>query len=53
MRIDDTLLPEDGANCAKCDGGTALITFIPRFGEQPAYGLYECRKCRAMVWVEK
>jgi hypothetical protein len=53
MPTDGTSFPQDGPTCAKCGGSTALITLLPRFGEQPAYWLFECRKCRAMTWIEQ
>jgi hypothetical protein len=51
MPTEETPFPREGPVCAKCGGGTLLITFLPRFGEQPAYRLFECLRCRAMVWV--
>jgi hypothetical protein len=42
---------EHAPRCAKCGGKTALETFLPRFGERPAYRLFECRSCRTMVWI--
>jgi hypothetical protein len=28
-----------------------LLSFLPRFGETPAYYVFECIACRALTWV--
>lgn len=38
-------------NCEKCGGTTALLSFIPRFGERPAYRIFECGACQALTWL--
>jgi hypothetical protein len=45
------LLTVDGPKCAKCGGSTSLVAFLPRFGERPAYRIFECRACKALVWI--
>jgi len=30
--------------------GTELLSFIPRFGDQPAYRIFECSACKALTW---
>lgn len=37
--------------CKKCGEATALLSFIPRFGERPAYRIFECGACSALTWV--
>ena len=37
--------------CEKCGEPAALVNFIPRFGDQPAYHLFECPACKAITWV--
>jgi len=35
----------------KCGGVTGLASFIPRFGERPAYHIFECGTCSALTWI--
>jgi hypothetical protein len=37
--------------CSKCGAATELLSFIPRFGEQPAYRIFECGACNALMWI--
>jgi hypothetical protein len=37
--------------CARCGEATELLSFIPRFGERPAYRIFDCRACSALTWV--
>jgi hypothetical protein len=37
--------------CEKCGAATQLLSFIPRFGEQPAYRIFECSACNALTWI--
>jgi hypothetical protein len=49
---DDTSPPPNAEpKCEKCEGTTALLSFIPRFGDQPAYRIFECDACKALTWV--
>ena len=41
--------PQSDPACEKCASATELLTFIPRFGDRPAYRIFEC--CRALTWV--
>ena len=52
MPIDDIPAPA-GADpkCAKCGDTTELLSFIPRFGERPAYYIFECAACKALTWI--
>jgi hypothetical protein len=49
---DDTSPPPNAEpKCEKCAGTTALLSFIPRFGDRPAYRIFECDACKALTWV--
>jgi hypothetical protein len=37
--------------CEKCSGVTALLSFIPRFGNRPGYRIFECDACKALTWI--
>ena len=37
--------------CPKCGQATRLLSFLPRFGETPAYYIFECTACKALTWV--
>jgi DNA-directed RNA polymerase subunit M/transcription elongation factor TFIIS len=37
--------------CVKCGEATELLTMLPRFGEHPAYRIFECLTCRSMTWI--
>jgi predicted nucleic acid-binding Zn ribbon protein len=37
--------------CRKCGEATELLSFIPHFGERPAYRIFECGACKALTWV--
>jgi len=38
--------------CVKCGGQTTrLLSFLPRFGETPAYYVFECSACKALTWL--
>ena len=43
--------PETEPKCTKCNGATAFLSFIPRFGERPALRIFECGACNALTWV--
>jgi len=49
MPTDDTA--KLGPACAKCGGATEPLNFIPRFGDQPAYRIFECVGCKALTWI--
>lgn len=50
--VDDAAPPSnDEPPCVKCIGATQLASFIPRFGERPAYRIFECEACGALTWV--
>jgi len=38
-------------NCTKCGGTTELLSFIRRFGDQPAYHIFDCPTCNALTWI--
>jgi hypothetical protein len=40
-----------GPNCNRCGGPTTLATALPRFGDTPAYHIFECNGCNAFQWV--
>jgi hypothetical protein len=37
--------------CTECGQPTNLLTFIPRFGDRPAYRAFECVACNSLEWV--
>jgi hypothetical protein len=37
--------------CEKCGEATELLSFIPRFGDRPAFHIFECPACGALAWV--
>jgi hypothetical protein len=37
--------------CSKCGAAAELLSFIPRFGERPAYRIFECGACKALTWI--
>jgi hypothetical protein len=39
------------SQCRKCGEATELLSFIPHFGERPAYRIFECGTCKALTWV--
>ena len=49
MPMEDTKPVEH--NCAKCGAVTELLTFLPRFGDEPAYRIFECSACKALTWI--
>ena len=52
MLTDDTHAPSHAEpKCEKCGDQTALLSFIPRFGERPAYHIFECGACKALTWI--
>jgi hypothetical protein len=44
--------PESPA-CQKCGEATRLLSFLPRFGETPAYYVFECHLCEALTWLRE
>ena len=40
-----------GPKCGRCGQPTALATVLPRFGETPAYDIFQCNVCNAVRWV--
>jgi hypothetical protein len=47
----DASPPRTDPKCEKCGKAAALLWFIPRFGDQPAYRIFECGACKALMWV--
>jgi DNA-directed RNA polymerase subunit M/transcription elongation factor TFIIS len=37
--------------CAKCGEATELLTTLPRFGDSPAYRIFQCLACRYVNWI--
>jgi hypothetical protein len=37
-----------GPNCCRCGQPTTLATVLPRFGETPAYDIFQCNVCNAV-----
>jgi hypothetical protein len=37
--------------CERCGEAVTLATFIPRFGDRPAYRIFDCPACKALTWV--
>jgi len=49
-------MPTDDAGkpnppCEKCGQATAFLSFIPRFGDRPAYHIFDCAACTALTWI--
>jgi hypothetical protein len=40
-----------GPNCNRCGQPTTLATMLPRFGDTPAYHIFQCNNCNALQWV--
>jgi hypothetical protein len=43
--------PQPDQKCEKCGELADLAGFIPRFGERPAFRIFDCPACRALTWV--
>jgi len=43
--------PEPDRYCEKCGAATELLSFIPCFGDQPSYRIFECGACKALTWI--
>lgn len=37
--------------CERCGAAATLATFIPRFGDRPAYRIFDCAACKALTWI--
>jgi hypothetical protein len=37
--------------CVKCGEATELLTTLPRFGENPAYRIFQCLTCNYVNWI--
>lgn len=37
--------------CPKCGEAAKFLSFIPRFGNRPAYFIFECTECKALTWI--
>jgi hypothetical protein len=48
---DDNKTTEPNQPCERCGKATTLATFIPRFGDRPAYRIFDCPACKALTWV--
>ena len=44
-------MPTNEQKCEKCGETAELLSFIPRFGERPAYRIFECGACKALTWI--
>jgi hypothetical protein len=42
-----------GPNCSRCGKPTTLATALPRFGDVPAYNIFQCNVCNAVQWVNQ
>lgn len=51
MPADDDSAPQPDQKCERCGAATELLSFIPRFGERPAYRIFECGTCSALTWI--
>ena len=40
-----------GPNCSRCGKPTALSIVLPRYGDTPAYDIFQCNVCNAVQWV--
>jgi hypothetical protein len=49
MPTDD--VPAPVPPCEKCGATTELVSFIPRFGDRPAYRIFDCAACKALTWI--
>jgi hypothetical protein len=48
---DDTRSPTPEQKCERCGVGAELLSFIPRFGDRPAFRIFDCAACKALTWV--
>jgi hypothetical protein len=48
---DDDKAPEPEQKCEKCGQLAGLASFIPRFGDRPAYRIFECGACNGLTWI--
>jgi hypothetical protein len=37
--------------CEKCGQPAELLSFVARFGERPAFRIFDCPACGALTWV--
>jgi hypothetical protein len=44
-------VPEPDPLRGKGGATTEILSFIPRFGERPAYQIFECGACKALTWI--
>jgi|GraSoiStandDraft_47_1057283.scaffolds.fasta_scaffold488316_2 DNA-directed RNA polymerase subunit M/transcription elongation factor TFIIS len=53
MPTDDNASSAEPAEqkCEKCDEATELLSFIRRFGDRPAYHIFECSACKHLTWI--
>jgi hypothetical protein len=51
MPTDDTPAQQPEPACKKCGSATTLLSFIPRFGDRPAFLAFECGTCNALTWI--
>jgi hypothetical protein len=47
----DAPISKPESKCEKCGEVTELLSFIPRFGDRPAYHIFECGACKALTWI--
>ena len=48
---DDNKTTGPNASCERCGEPATLATFIPRFGDRPAFRIFECGACNALTWI--
>jgi hypothetical protein len=53
MLNDGTPPLQPNPNCTKCGGATELLSFIRRFGDQPAYHIFDCPTCNALTGLRR
>ena len=43
--------PEPEQKCEECGQPAEFASFIPRFGDRPAFRIFDCPACKALTWV--
>jgi hypothetical protein len=51
MATDNASPPQPEQKCERCGAATELLSYIPRFGERPAYRIFGCVACSALTWI--
>ena len=47
----DVEAPKSRQVCERCGAVAIFAAFIPRFGDRPAYSIFDCAACSALTWI--